>query len=56
MFTNALLQSEESIDVQYKRWKRILNKAIHACFRKIRLTEKKKDDMIEQLMKEKRIY
>ena len=35
MFTNAFLSSEETIDIQYKRSKRNLNKAIHACFRKI---------------------
>ena len=40
--------------MQYKRWKQKVNKAIHACFKNIRLTDTKEDDKIEKLMKEKK--
>ena len=53
-FTSAFSSCEESIDVQFKSWKRILNKSIHACFRKIRLRDSRKETDIEQLMNVKR--
>ena len=48
------LSSDEPIAIQYKRWKRNVNIAIHAHFRKIRLTETKQDTKIEVLMNERK--
>ena len=48
------LSSDEPIAVQYKRWKRNVNIAIHAHIRKIRLTETKQDTKIEVLMNERK--
>ena len=35
MFIKCFSSPDETVDVQFKRWKRKLNKAIHASFRKI---------------------
>ena len=46
------MSCEESVDIQFKRWQRKLNKSIHACFRKVRLKEKE-PSKIYILMNEK---
>ena len=54
MFSKCF-QSDESIDEQFQRWQTKLQKAMHACFRKIRVTNKeKKMSNIDILMKEKK--
>ena len=55
-FSTCFYQCEESIHTQFKRWQRKFNKAIHACFRKIRITNKTKENNseIDQLMNEKK--
>ena len=47
--------SEESINIQINRWKRKLNKALHACFRKIRINNNKvkTKSRIDTLMQDK---
>ena len=39
MFTKCFTSPEESVDVQFNRWKRKLVKAIHTSFRKIRIKQ-----------------
>ena len=34
-------ESDESIDIQFNRWKRKLIKSLYACFRKIRINQNK---------------
>ena len=36
-FNKCFISCEESVDIQFKRWQRFVNKSINACFRKIRL-------------------
>ena len=56
--TNTLskcFESDEAIDAQFQRWQNRFTKAIHACFRKVRSTNKeKKMTKIDLLMKEKK--
>ena len=37
MFSKCFESNSESIDIQFKRWKRCFIKALHACFKKIRV-------------------
>ena len=52
-FSQCFLSCEESVNVQFKRWQRIFNKAIHACFRKVRVKEKEASKL-DILMNEKK--
>ena len=52
-FTKCFKAYEETVDVQFKTWKHIFDKSIHACFRKIRVKEKPKRSKIDSLMEEK---
>ena len=52
-FTKCFKSYDEQIDIQFKRWKRNFDKAIYACFRKIRVKEKVKMSLIDNLMQEK---
>ena len=51
-FSKCFLSCEESVDIQFKRWQRKLNKSIHACFWKVRLKEKE-PSKIDILINEK---
>ena len=53
-FTSCVSSCDESVEVQFRRWKRILNKSIHACFKKIRTTNKKDDTKLDKLLNEKK--
>ena len=53
-FTKCVSSCEESVEVQFRRWKRMLNKSIHACFNKIRLTKNKEDSNLDKLLNEKK--
>ena len=57
-FSSCSSSCEESIHTQFKRWQHKFNKAIHACFKKIRITNKTRENNseIDQLMNEKRKY
>ena len=57
MFTKCFKTQEEDIFVQFKRWQRILNKAIHTSFRKIRFNQDvdRKLTRMDELMTIKRI-
>ena len=56
-FSQCFVSDGESIHIQFKRWQRKLNKAIHACFRKVRLSakSKKQNSKIDELMHEKKM-
>ena len=55
-FSKCFLTDDETIHVQFKRWKRKFDKAIVACFQKIRVTNKVKEKKspIDELMNEKK--
>ena len=57
MFTQCFASRYESIDIQFKRGKRCFYKALHACFRKVRVKNESsiKLSRIDALMKEKKI-
>ena len=38
-FSKCFESDEEDIDIQFSRWKRLLDKAIHACFKKFKVKE-----------------
>ena len=56
--TNTLskcFESDEEVNIQFQRWQNRFNKALHACFRKVRTTNKeKKMSKIDLLMTEKK--
>ena len=54
-FSKCFKSNEESIDVQFNRWKRMLDKSINACFRKIRVKERVDKSNIDTLMAEKKV-
>ena len=54
-FTKCFSSCEDEINVQFKRWKRKIDKAINACFRKIRVKEKVKLSTIDRLMEDKKL-
>ena len=48
----------DSVDIQFKRWQRLLNKAINVCFKKRRINQdavKKATDMDELIDKRKKL-
>ena len=47
---------EEDVIVQFSRWQRSLNRALHSCFRKIRINHDKrpKQSRIDELMTKKK--
>ena len=55
-FSKCLSSSEEPIDIQLKMWQHKYDKAIHACFRKIRIKENKQNQQskMDKLMNEKK--
>jgi len=53
-FSKCFMSVEESVEIQFKRWKRLFDKSIHACFSKIRIKEDKKKSKIDELMDLKR--
>ena len=57
MFTKCFQSQDEDVTVQFSRWKRLLNKAIHTCFRKIRVTQnvERKQSKIDELMNAKKL-
>ena len=52
-FSKCFDTDEESIDLQFKRWKHKFDKSIHACFRKIRVKDKIYKTKIDTLLEEK---
>ena len=58
MFTKCFLSNEENIDVQFKRWQRCFYKALHSCFRKVRVKEnfERGKSKIDILMEDKRVF
>ena len=57
MFIKCFSSPDEAVDVQFKRWKRKLNKAIHASFRKIRIKENgtEKITPLDSMLNERKI-
>ena len=55
-FSKCFNSDEESIHIQFKRWKCIFNKAIYACFKKIRVDNRleKETSPMDKLMNEKK--
>ena len=56
MFTKCFRSEDEDVLVQFKRWKRILNKAMYTSFRKIRITQnvERKLTRMDELMNMKK--
>ena len=55
-FSKCFISNEETIHIQFKRWQRKFDKAIHACFKKIRITNDtpKTLSSIDKLMNRKK--
>ena len=55
-FSKCFSSSEEPIDIQLKTWQHKFDKAIHACFKKIRIKENKHNyqSKMDKLMNEKK--
>ena len=49
-------RSQENVDIQFSRWQRKLSKALHSCFKKIRIKkdQRKKPSKIDDLMGQKK--
>ena len=45
-FSDCFSSKNEIIDIQFNRWRRLFNRAIHACFNKIKVKEKKSQGSI----------
>ena len=54
-FTKCFKSHEESINVQFLRWKRMLDKSINACFRKIRVKKTVDKSNMDKLMLERKV-
>ena len=56
IFSKCFMSDEESIQVQFRRWRRRFHKAIYASFKKIRVTESRKEKIskLYNLMIEKK--
>ena len=39
MFTDLFYSNTDSVDIQFKRWQRLLNKAINVCFKKRKIRQ-----------------
>ena len=55
-FSRCFSSEDEPLDIQFKRWKRLFNKALNSCFRKIRIKvdNKKKPSKIDELMEKRK--
>ena len=56
-FSKCFSPMDESVDIQFRKWQRVFDKTIHACFRKIRIKENStlNPSEIDKLLNEKRM-
>ena len=56
-FSKCFSPMDESVDIQFRKWQRVFDKTVHACFLKIRIKENStlNPSEIDKLLNEKRM-
>ena len=58
MLTKCFTSKDEDVDIQFKRWQRRFNKAIHPCFMKVRIQPDKikEQSKMDNLLALKKVF